>query len=377
MNHIAFIIPGVDRIGGAERQAILRAKGLQKRGWRVSFIALSGTGGNTAAELTAAGITFLTLQMRKGLADPRGWIRFNRWVRQESPDIVHALLPHATWFARWSRLAANVRVVVDTLHSTHTGTVGRRIGYRLSRWLPDEVTAVSQAVADAHLARKMARRITVMPNGVDTETWRPDAAVRASLRSDLALHQEFLWFAAGRLDPVKDYPTLLFALAQLPHTARLVIAGSGPCERELRQLSANLGLESRVRFLGFEQNVLRWMQAADGFVLSSRWEGLPMVLLEAAACGLPVVATDVPGTREVVVQGYTGWLATAGEPALLAESMLRLMHTPVGLRQSMGQQARQHVLDHFSLETALDRWEAFYRQLLLSHPKPNRPGNTS
>jgi glycosyltransferase involved in cell wall biosynthesis len=223
----------------------------------------------------------------------------------------------------------------------------------------------------------MARRITVMSNGVDTEVWRPDAAVRASLRSDLALHQDLLWFAAGRLDPVKDYPTLLLAMAQLPHTARLVIAGGGPCERELRQLSANLGLESRVRFLGFEQNVLRWMQAADGFVLSSRWEGLPMVLLEAAACAVPVVATDVPGTREVVVQGCTGWLATAGEPALLAESMLQLMHTPIERRRTMGQQARQHVLDHFSLEAALDRWEALYQQLLLSHPKPHRRGMTS
>ena len=377
MNHIAFIIPGVDRIGGAERQAIIRAKGLQKRGWRVSFIALSGTGGNASSELTAAGITFLTLHMRKGLADPRGWIRFNRWLRQESPDVVHALLPHAAWFARWSRLAANIRVVVDTFHSTHTGTVGRRIGYRLSRWLPDEVTAVSQAVADAHLACKMARRITVMHNGVDTEVWRPDAAIRASLRTELALHHEFLWFAAGRLDPVKDYPTLLSTMALLPQSARLVIAGSGPCERDLRQLSANLGLESRVRFLGFEQNVLRWMQAADGFVLSSRWEGLPMVLLEAAACAVPIVATDVPGTREVVVKGCTGWLATAGDPALLAESMIRLMHTPVEQRQIMGRQARQHVLDHFSLEAALDRWEALYRQLLLSHPKPSRRSATS
>ena len=372
MNHIAFVIPGLDRIGGAERQVILLAHGLKKRGWRVSVVALSGTGGDAAADLTAVGITFLTLQMRKGLADPRGWIRFHHWLRQEAPDVVHAHLPHAAWLARWSRLAAPVRVVIDTLHSSHTGTFGRRIGYRLSGWLPDEVTAVSHAVADSHMACKMAQRITVLPNGVDTDAWQPDSAVRASLRRDLSLHDKFLWFAAGRLDPVKDYPTLLSAMARIRLTAHLVIAGGGPCERELRQQSAVLGLESRIRFLGFESDLRRWMQAADGFVLSSRWEGLPMALLEAAACELPTVATDVPGTREVVVAGHTGWLAPPGQPAVLAECMESVMRTSVDARKTMGQYARQRVFDLFSLEAVLNRWEALYRHLLIHRPKPSR-----
>jgi glycosyltransferase involved in cell wall biosynthesis len=376
VNHIAFVIPGLDRIGGAERQVILLAKGLEKRGWRVSVVALSGTGGDAAADLTAVGITFLTLQMRKGLADARGWIRFHHWLRQQAPDVVHAHLPHAAWLARWSRLAAPVRVVIDTLHSSHTGTFGRGIGYRLSGWLPDEVTAVSHAVADSHMACKMAQQITVLPNGVDTDAWQPDSAVRASLRRDLSLHDKFLWFAAGRLDPVKDYPTLLSAMAQLQPAAHLVIAGGGPCERELRQQSAVLGLESRIRFLGFESDLRRWMQAADGFVLSSRWEGLPMALLEAAACELPTVATDVPGTREVVVAGHTGWLAPPGQPAVLAEGMESVMRTSVDARKTMGRHARQQVLERFSLEAVLDRWEALYRQLLLHRPKPRSHGKS-
>jgi glycosyltransferase involved in cell wall biosynthesis len=153
-----------------------------------------------------------------------------------------------------------------------------------------------------------------------------------------------------------------------------VIAGAGPSEQALRQQATALGIESRVRFLGVEPNVRRWMQIADGFVLSSRWEGLPMALLEAAACGLPAIATDVPGTREVIEQGRTGWLTPAGDPAALAESMTGMMRTPADVRATMGRQARQFVLDHFSLEAVLDRWEALYRQLLLSHPKPSRHG---
>ena len=372
MNHVALVIPGLNRIGGAERQVILLAKGLRRRGWRVSVVALSGAGGDAAVELIASGAAFLSLQMRKGLADPRGWIRFNRWLRRESPDVVHAHLPHAAWLARWSRLAAPVRVVVDTLHSSSTGTLGRRLGYRWSGWLADRVTAVSRAVAEAHRSAAMAGedKLTVLPNGIDVEAWRPDAAVRAAVRRKIGLYEEFLWFAAGRLDPVKDYPTLLWAMVEVPERARLVIAGGGPFESELRRLSREFGLERRVRFLGFEPDVRRWMQPADGFVLSSRWEGLPMGLLEAAACALPAVATDVPGTREVIVDGQTGWLTPPGNAAALGAAMTRMMQTPAEERKAMGERARARVIERFSLEVVLDRWEALYGELLQQNSRP-------
>jgi len=374
LSHIALVIPGLDRIGGAERQVILLAKGLRRRGWRVSVVALTGAGGDAAAELTAAGAGFLCLQMRKGLADPRGWIRLHRWLRSESPDVVHAHLPHAAWLARWSRLAAPVRVVVDTLHSCSTGSLGRRLGYRWSGWLVDRVTAVSHAAAAAHLSARMAiaGKLVVLPNGVDVEAWRPNAPVRTAVRRELGLDEEFLWLAAGRLDPVKDYPTLLAAMASVPEPARLLIAGSGPLQDELLRLSAQLGLEQRVRFLGFEPDLRRWMRAADGFVLSSRCEGLPMGLLEAAACALPSVATDGPGTPEVLVHGQTGWLAPAGDCTALAESMTRMMQTAPEVRRAMGERARQLVIERFSLETILDRWEALYSDLLRRNPRPAR-----
>jgi len=366
MNHIALLIPGLDRIGGAERQMMLIASGLRRRGWRVSVVALSGTGGDAAAALIAADVAFLSLGMRKGLADPRGWIRFQFWLRRERPDVVHAHLPHAAWFARWSRLAAPMRVMVDTLHSTSTGTLGRRLGYRSSKWLPDKVTAVSTGVALAHLQAEMvtAARLAVLPNGVDATYWQPDAKVRAAFRRILGLRGKFLWFAAGRLDPVKDYPTLLQAMVDAPEAASLVIAGSGPLESELRLLSTELGVESRVQFLGFEPDVRRWLLAADGFVLSSQWEGLPMVILEAGACAVPSVATDVPGTREVLVDGLTGLLATAGSVPALHGAMAQMMQMPLEERRAMGDRARQFVLERYSLDAALDRWEALYADLL-------------
>lgn len=370
MNRIALIIPGLDRIGGAERQLILLAKGLRKRGWQVSVVALSGTGGAAATELASHQIQFTSLGMRKGLADPRGWIRFHRWLRRERPDVVHAHLPHASWFARWSRLALPIRVMVDTLHSSSTGTLGRMLGYRCSAWLPDKVTAVSHAVAGTHLAAAMVGedKLIVLPNGVDVEEWRPDPLVRSEVRCELEVNAEFLWFAAGRLDPVKDYPTLLRAMAEVREPARLVIAGAGPLESELRRLSRDLGLESRVRFLGFQPDVRRWMQAADGFVLSSRLEGLPMSLLEAAACAVPAVATNVPGTREAILDGQTGCLASAGSAHALRDGMSLMMQTPPQERRAMGERARQFVIENFSLDAVLDQWETLYSDLLYQHP---------
>ncbi len=144
MNHIAFLAPTVDRLAGAERQVILLGQGLQSRGWRVSLVALSGDGRAARAELAAGGMDFLSLEMRKGLADPRGWMLFHDWLRQEGPEIVHAHLPHAAWMARWSRLLAPVPVLIDTIHTPDTGSLGRRLGYRLSGWLSDRTSAVSQ-----------------------------------------------------------------------------------------------------------------------------------------------------------------------------------------------------------------------------------------
>ncbi len=366
MNHVAMVIPGIDHLGGAEMQLLHLARGLQKRRWRVTVVALSGTGGEAGPQLVASGVELLTLKLRKGLADPAGWIRLNRWLVRKKPDVVHAHLPHAAWIVRWSRLFAPVRVVLDTVHTSACGTVGRRIGYRCSNWLTDAVTSVSENAAEAYRSAQMvsADRLIVIPNGVDTCYWKPLTGVRVGSGKDSDFKEEFTWLAAGRLEPVKDYPVLLDAFALLPQNARLIIAGTGSMGTELRVRSADLGLASRVSFLGFERNLLQNMQAADAFVLSSKWEGLPTVLLEAGACALPSVATDVPGSREVLLDGETGLITRPGSAPALAEAMEKMMRMDPAAREMMGVRARQRVEARFCLETILDQWDSLYRGLL-------------
>jgi glycosyltransferase involved in cell wall biosynthesis len=380
MSRTALMIPTIDRIGGAERQILALARGLRRRGWNVIVVALAGKGGEAAAALERDGIGYLSLEMRKGLVDLRGWLRLFAWLRKHKPDIVHAHLPHAAWMARLSRLLVEAPVLLDTIHSASTGGWPRRFGYRLTRPLPDCVVAVSHAAAESHVNAGMVdpQRLALIYNGVDIQAWRPDASNREALRRDLGLGNEFVWLAAGRLVPVKDYATMLRAFAKLSEPARLVIAGAGSERLKLELLAQRIGVTGRVRFLGFVPDVSRWMQAADGLVLTSRLEGLPMAVLEAGACELPQVATRVSGTCEAIEDGVTGLLAEPGDDAGLVEAMNRLMAMTRAERRSMGARARQRVVERFSLEAALDRHEALYRGLLAAKArKAAGPGDAA
>jgi hypothetical protein len=167
--HIAYLIPTIDRIGGAERQLIQFATGMAHRGWRVTVIALSGSGGHSAQELSADNVSFLSLDMRHGLADPRGWNRLRCWITSAGPDILHSHLPHASLMARAIRLIVPVRVLIDTIHSPATGSIARQIGYRLTRGLPNVVTGVSRSALNPWLDSGMVdhSKSTVVPNGID------------------------------------------------------------------------------------------------------------------------------------------------------------------------------------------------------------------
>jgi glycosyltransferase involved in cell wall biosynthesis len=119
-----------------------------------------------------------------------------------------------------------------------------------------------------------------------------------------------------------------------------------------------------VRFVGVRDDVPAFMSAADGYVMSSAWEGMPMVLLEGAAAGLPIVATRVGGNHEVVTEGESGLLVPPRDHEALAAAMLRLMALPEAQRREMGERGREHVRAHYGLSRVVDRWEDVYHEVL-------------
>jgi glycosyltransferase involved in cell wall biosynthesis len=281
---------------------------------------------------------------------------------------------HANIFTRIVRLLAPVPVLVCTAHNIEeasrqgSGRLGE-LAYRITDFLCDITTQVSRAGVERYVRIGVVPRhkIRYIPNGVDTFRFKPDPDIRAHVRTMLGVKDAFMWLAVGRFQPQKDYPNLLQAFAQLVSQERealLVIAGDGPLRPLMETLALDLGLKEQVKFLGLRRDVPDLMKAADAYVMSSAWEGMPMVLLEAAATGLPIVATNVGGNSEVVMDGQTGFLVPPKDPRALAEAMLRLMRLPYEIRQKMGQAGRARVEAQYALERVVDQWEALYYELL-------------
>jgi glycosyltransferase involved in cell wall biosynthesis len=360
---VVFLITGLNR-GGAEGQLLLLARELVSRGWKVTVVCLIA-GGPLRCEFERLGCEVTSLGMPRGVPDPRGILRLARILRRERPTVLHSHMVHANLLARICRVLAPVPVVICTAHSITEGGRWREVAYRFTDPLADLTTLVSNAAAERYVQMRAvpSHKLRMVPNGVLVERFRRDERERAKVRASLAPGDRFVWLAVGRLDVPKDYCNMLNAISRLPDSSMLLIAGDGPLRSSISQLASELGLSKRVHFLGMRNDVADLMAAADAYVMSSAWEGLPMVLLEAAASSLPIVATDVGGNREVVRDGVSGFLVAAKDSAALAEAMLAMERLPRESRVTMGAAGRAHVTRHYSLAAVVDEWETIYRSL--------------
>ena len=205
----------------------------------------------------------------------------------------------------------------------------------------------------------------MVPNGIDTKRFEHNTAARARLRREWGCENQFVWLAVGRLEPVKAYPTLLRAFAQIDtEKSTLLICGIGSVAESLRDFTVELGIADRVQFLGLRSDIPDVMSAADAFAISSDSEGLPLVLLQASAAGLPLVATHVGGNAEVAVNGVNGCLVPPGDPAAFAQSMRQVMSLSQSDRHAMGEAGRAHVVQFFDAERVFGCWEQLYSELL-------------
>jgi glycosyltransferase involved in cell wall biosynthesis len=210
----------------------------------------------------------------------------------------------------------------------------------------------------------------LLPNGVDTRTFCPtDASTRQALRQRLGLPlQSSIMLFVGRLDPVKALDALLQAWARVvqqmsERQPTLVLVGNGSERDRLVQLAQELGISASVHFAGASDKVAEWYNSANLFVLPSHIEGLSNALLEAMACGLPVIATAVGGTPEVIENNVNGLLVPPKDVDALSEAILHLIRHPAQA-QRFGQAARQTVQDHYSIDAVVDRYVKLYSSLL-------------
>ena len=356
-------------MGGADQQLLTIVDGLRARGHEVMIVSLASLG-PMGLEARQLGIATESLGMRRGVPDPRGLVRLARLVRAWRPDVLHSHMVHANLLARAVRLIAPVPALVSTIHSVYDGGLLRMAAYRLTNGLVDQMTIVSQAAADRFIAEGIIPQelLRVVPNAVDTDRFRSvPPGTRESVRRSLGIEGQFAWLAVGRFEVAKDYPNMLYAFARVHERhpeALLLVVGRGSLQPETEALTITLGLAGSVHFLGVRRDIPEVMSAADGYVMSSAWEGMPIVLLEAAAAGLPIVATRVGGNPEVVRDEETGFLVPPRDSESLGWAMLRLMRLSETERRTLGDRGSEYIRTHYGLSRALERWEELYREVL-------------
>ena len=358
--------------GGAEEQVIELAYALRSRGWEVMIVSMLAPS-PMPGDFESRGIPLKHLGMRRGMPSLSSFLQLAKLIREFRPDVVHSHMTHANLLARAVRVLCPYPVLVGTLHNLtmagveHDHTAVFELMHRVSDRLSECTTAICQAAADYYVRRRAvpATKMRVIVNGIDTSRFITDSATRSRMRRDLGLDGAFVWLAVGRLERQKAYPTLLRAFSLLgDRRGILLICGQGSLKDELVALSRELQIERFVQFLGLRSDIPDVMSAADGFVMSSDMEGLPLVLLQASAAGLPIVATRVGGNAEVVADGNSGYLVPAGDSRALATSMGSVAALPAKELMQMGHRGQDRVQELFEAEHVFGRWEQLYEELL-------------
>jgi glycosyltransferase involved in cell wall biosynthesis len=357
--------------GGAEMRTLELLPHLQKNGIHLDFCTLGESGeGHLDAQLQELGSTIYECPLDAGI-----W-RFSRTflnlLKAHRYDVVHSHVHYASGFILF--LAARAKVPGRILHFRNTtdgcpATWKRKAYRRLMMNFADcsanKILAVCRGAMEAGWGGRWQqdRRAEVLYNGIDLSRYQSTGMCKQDLRLQLGLETDGSYLInVGRFNPQKGHDLLIEAFSkfyqQFPKV-KLLLIGDGPLKLESEKKVQSLGLADQIRFLGLRSDVPLWLQASDGFVLSSHWEGLPGVVLEAVAAGLPVVSTAVPGSVEIAE--FTDLVKTVpiGDVEALAGGMMDLVD-----RFDQTSQTKDMFQRSFEVENVAARLGCIYQEIL-------------
>ena len=354
-------------IGGAQQALYRLLANMERERFEIQALCLYNGDKAIARQIQALGIAVIDLKMARKWRVDSLW-RLFLWLRRAQPEILHTWMFHANIPGRLVGKLAGVPIIVSSERTMgQEGKFRQRLN-KLTSSLADRVTCVSQQVA-RYAENEIGidpEKILVVPNGIDlTQFEKLPSQKQARALFDLPQTGPLVG-AVGRPRPVKGYGYLLEAwsrLAAIYPDGRLIFVGDGPDRQVLQERASHLGIERQVIFLDDQLNIPQLLPALDILALPSLHEGMPNVVLEAMAASVPVVATAVGGTPEVVADGETGLLVSPRSAAALAGALTTLIDDPERMKL-MGGAGRQRILQDFNLTQTVRLTESLYDEML-------------
>jgi glycosyltransferase involved in cell wall biosynthesis len=354
---ILYVITGLG-VGGAEKVVVDLADQMLKRGHQVKIAYLKG---EPIVRPQNNEIELIYLDFENLKCFSSAYQKYKKILERFQPDVVHAHMVHANIFTRISRAFIAVPKLICTAHNSNEGGQLRMLAYKFTNHLSDLNTNVSDEASKSLIAKGAfnSNNLTTVYNGIDLHKFNKKD-------SSLKLNNNVINFiCVGRFNEQKDYPNLFRAIVLLKDKVpnlkfKFSIVGDGELRSELEQLIKDLDINNCVQLLGKRSDIPDLLNAADFFVLPSKHEGLPTVVIEAMACHTFVIATDCGGSAEIM--GNTGILVPSQNSEALAQALKEAVErTPLEIQEN-NFKARQRVEELFSLEKSVQNWLKLYEQ---------------
>lgn len=349
--------------GGLEKLVVDLVNGLNKKGIE-SMVLCLGDKGVLSKQIEEKGIEVVSLEKKDGL-DFGLFFQLAKILKSAKIDIVHT---HNLGPLVYGSVAAKL-AGCKALNTRH-GRTDKKISSLV--WnLNDYIVPVSEDTKThlLHCNRMNKLKVKVIYNGIDIDVFNQGMGLeeKSKIREDLGLKKEsFIIGHVGRLSAEKDQLTLLKAFRNIvykEHNAELIIIGDGDQRETLKKAAKEFKIDASVKFLGHRDDVSKILRVMDVFVLTSFREGLSLAILEAMACGVPIVATKIGGTPEVIVDGENGYLAPCGFPERIENGIMRIFSNKE-LHQKMSANCLKLAKDNFSLDRMTADYEELYRKML-------------
>lgn len=358
-------------VGGAEEVRSVLMNNIDKEKFSVSLCCI-GERGEIGQELSEKGFYIRALKKGWGLHNISSTFALLKLIKQSKPDIVHTCLFYANYHGRIAAKLAKVPIIVSEEQNVDKWKK-KYLVFLLIDWLLSKVTdriiACSQAVKDFVLQNEKIEtdKLLFVPNTFDHKKFVNHSSIeKKNIKRALGLSdKDRIIGTVGSFSLQKGHIYLIKAMKEIVRnepSCKLLMVGAGPLENELRKKADKLGLNKQIIFTGKRRDIFNLFSILEIFVLPSLWEGLPLVSLEAMAMAKPVVASQIPGITEVVIDGENGILVAPKNSNLLAKAILDLLKDS-DRSKKMGELGKARILKHYNPQTYVSKIESLYETL--------------